>query len=284
MIMCIIVDGMSMPFNYFNKTSAWIFLNVSKLVVFISAATYFSGLMISNIFLASHGFYLFQLVKADYMLVGGLWISLLFLTYSWLGLIIEYVAEFYKRKKWKDDLSSIFLLLAGFLFIMGIVSTFAGDVTTELNFHHLLFTSGVFLIQGLSLHIIIFVFLAWNSEENEKRGGFGILCVGTLVFLTIFLSSYYTYAIHIYPLYPRIIGGGHSAQAQLIFKKEALASMKNIGLDINENGHSREVKILYETSNAYFILFNHLKTKRALKVSSSNIEAVLYKPPSQKIK
>lgn len=245
--------------------------SLTRVGALLTGATYISGLLITNIFLAQHGFFLFQLLKADYMLVGGFWILLLGLAFVWTGAVVEQIRE--KGRPKLTRVATSLLWVAAYLFLMMLISVFTVDETTGLSERVLFYTCGIFLGQAISLHLIIWVIQKWLASP-ERRGQFTLLSLGSLILVTIFLSSYYRYATDVYSLFPRILGGGRPAQAQLLIDPEFWDRAPRLGLILDSDGLSGSVQILYETSDAYFVLPN--QDSRGIKLGSDHVKAVLY--------
>lgn len=251
---------------------------ISKSVAIVGGIAYFSGLIITNIYLANQGFFLFQLLKADYILIGGLWLVLLILGYIWVGCIIDLFRENEKEKKIKIIFTSLFFLF-GYLICIAFISVFSVDEVSGLGDLHLLYVAGIFLMKAICVHIIIWMISKIQEQKTPSRTGyFAFLSIVSFICVFVFLSSYYRYALDVYPLYPRIIGGGRPTQAILAIKDQGKPSIQALGLDIDDDGLTNEVNILYENSNSLFVTIQSNNEKLSIQIKSSNIESIKYLP------
>jgi hypothetical protein len=241
----------------------------------IGIGAYFSGLLITHIFLASHGFFLFQLLKVDYIFVGGLWLSFLAIAYIWIGALLEQF-QGKSRPKISELLTTGMLFIGVYLFLMGLISVFSVDEVKGLSDAHLLYTCGVFLGQAISVHIMVFLYRGWKFGSTPRKGTFSLLLILTLVVFILFLSVYYRYAIDIYPLYPRILGGGRPAVAQLVLPEDSWDTAEVLGLKVDSAGLTPFVYLLYETSDAYFVLTEEGKGY-GIKIAASEVSYVIYR-------
>ena len=264
--------------------------NLTRISIFISGIMYFSGLITTNIYLASYGFFLFHLLKIEYMIVGGLWFVLLALSFIIVGSIIE---EYKKDepRKWKRVLEISSSLTIIYLLIVLFLSVFSVNEVSGLSDIHLFYTCGVFLGQAISLHICTWAYHQWNIQVGDKKGHYILLSIGAFIFVFVFLSSYYRYALDIYPLYPRIIGGGRPTKAFILLKPEAKNNLKLLNILEDSDNLSKLVNIIYETSDAYFIIRDNCqsgkiasnnsilrktKCKSGIKLMGNEVEAVIY--------
>lgn len=250
---------------------------ITRGLALLAGLAYGAGLIITNVYLADHGFFLFQLAKADYIFVGSLWLALLVLAFIWEGAALDI---------WRDNeqgrllgrMASAAILLLGFLILVAMLSVFSVDPITGLDELHLLYTTGVFAGQAICLHLGIWISNRWRKgNEYRAKGVYGLLAIASLVLVTVFLSAFYRYALDIFPLYPRIIGGGRPATAALILREESRNPARASGLSVDEDGKSQDVMMIYETSDSYFFLIRGEEETAAIRLSADDVSSVIYR-------
>jgi hypothetical protein len=251
---------------------------VTKWAAVIGGLAYFSGLIITNIFMAEKGFFLIQLLKADYILIGGLWLFLLFIAFVWIGSIIDIFREKDPDETIIDRIVTSFAFLIGYVLCVALVSVFSVDEVTGLDDLHLLYVLGVFGGQAISIHMGLWIINKWREQKDLTKGLYPLLSIFSVVIVTIFLSSYYRYALDIYPLYPRIIGGGKPAKAVMSFREEIVNGVESLGIDIDRNGLSPELQMIYENADAYFVLYEKSGKVYSLRLNNSDVVSVRYLP------
>ena len=196
---------------------------------------------------------------------------MLSISYIWCGAIIEQFRQ-EERPKIVDAIATILVFSTGYLLLMGLISVFTVDETTGLSDYSLIYACGVFIGQAIVIHAIAWIYHLWNQSDSKSSGKYSLLVFFSMTIVVMFLSVFYRYAVDIYPLYPRILGGGRPAIAQLVLKSESVDIGKTIGLNIDSNGHTQPVSILYETSDAYFVIFDD----QGIKIKSSEVNFVIY--------
>ena len=260
--------------------------NIASTAGFILGLLYSVGLIVVTIHLSRYGITNVYLVQTKYLVVGFVY----FMHSLGIGLLAAPVV-FALIMLLGLDISSYVAAVAGLLgFLLLLLSSYNPN-HFERRVHQLFTRKAQSLDPNVywriwRIAVYASFFLAWHSLIRSLILHDGFLrAVAIALVIASFISGvvYYTLFLYRSPISVgnpalELIGGGRPIQVRVTVEKDTIANLQKHGLFSSDTAISKPVLLLDETEQDLIVLVNSDNKERALKLSKSIIQSVIYLP------
>jgi len=254
--------------------------SVAKLTLAISVLLYSIGLFISNLYFQQFGLTGYSRIRAQYILVGLLW--LLLVAVGGIIRVALFDAGRTVVRNWKSGTVPRFALFRRVvrdLFSVVAVLFIGVNVFTQLGARSLSTRDYCMIaltvaINFLSLRLLASAIYhnATGSKSPNPRFGDPLVIVSNcgLVLTTLVLYSFV-----VFPSLDQSLGGGRLHKIELLLKPERSLHLKQLGLDVTKDGRLGPVLLVSESSDGFLVTRSQsiLEPHEAYRVSRDSVEA-----------
>lgn len=249
------------PINNSNSTLQNIIKVMPALGIGVTSICFIMGLLIVNIHLGRYGVYSSEFIRTDYILVGAVFISLIFTVGICFGFSIqqfEQMGHLWKNREYIKGLLlailSILLTVAPILLILGFLiekSRFSSLKEIILPFG----TVSFIWLFVYKIYIKIKLFIQSAKYDQQKNNTLIGIAHDASVIVPLLLIGITMYATAIYPYISTAWGGGHKASMMLFPTDRGLAVCKALSLPLLKNQTvAGPIRVLTESEKELIIL------------------------------
>ena len=254
-----------------------------------SAALYGTGLVIANFNSQLYGLRTLGLVEAQYVLTGGLWLTLTALVYAVMRSAVRWAKAHgpWRGRSLKQSAAHALWVLAGWVGLLGVYSLVINFLGIRVGSLDSAIILGILMMTSLAL--IALVQETWQDmkERSQPDDSFLVkfrkadsiqIAKRVLWFLTA-LSLYATYA---YPRLTPALGGGKPRQAEIIIREDRRSLFDGLaGFKVDKAGRLAPVSVVAETDQSFIVAAPEktrwgLLPRRSLLLKKELVELVVY--------
>jgi hypothetical protein len=236
----------------------------------ISILNYSAGLIIVSVHLQRYGLRVFDLIRTEYILVGGMWLFLTCVTIALLAALERAIPSIWKEPNALACRVSLVAaaLTGGTFFIFMMLKLFTGD-------EPFLSIGGSFAAAFISM--LLSGFFIWSvgekaynrfrqSRERENWSAVDVVDPGrVLVAVACFMAIYST---GVYPTLLPSFGGGKPQKLSIVLTPALVEPIRALGLCRDTSGSTcGPLQLILETQQAYFVIVPESRTSAGAKSS-----------------
>jgi len=227
--------------------------DVAKIAAAFVVACYIFGFIGVNEYLYRNGVSDFEFFRARFIYAGFLALVPIVVSFGWLYPLLTWLINRHAHAD-VSETGRLSRICAVSLFI----AYLAIIVLFPIKFHgftHQSLVAGCYFALSAVMGATLVLLVHETERKLPRVSRVPKFIAGSLLLLFCFYHYIQAYADHYYPFSKEQFGGGLPEKAHLLIDDDAVAGLKETGLEISEGGLSQSVSILSRSSESYVICF-----------------------------